>query len=259
MRTMTTVGKAIGVGVLLATAIPAFAITKSGSNSYDFGNGMCGAKGTYSVNVEYYTGVSKLNLASSGDIKFLNKTAKGVGLGIIANASNNKPTGSVTVSYAGYSVNAGSGTASFSVNRTYPVTFISASYNLVLGGIPCTVSGSLGGGASAGLNMSLANTGVGLSGTGSAWGTATASAGVGASALNASLKANATVLKSSITPSITVKPAGGTGKVQLVNDPLSIDFSLVLQSKVLAKTYTWYTYVFANYSQPQQTITLLTF
>jgi hypothetical protein len=237
---------------IFAVAI-ASAATKSGYNSFSFGNSQAGAKGTYSVATEYRTGYSRVALSTTGSVMFLGKTAKGVEFSATSENNNGKKAATYQLSVAGYTVDSGTKSVSYSWNKSVTRTLLSGSAQFVVGPVPVTVSGSTGGGASIGYTFSLSTTGAGISGDASAWANGSASAGVGVTVLNLSLRSDLKLAKTSLRPSVNVTPTAWSGKTLLVYDPVSIDFSIALQT--MKKV--WYSKLLARYSQPSKTITLL--
>lgn len=239
--------------LLVCSTINVQAAKKSGFNSFNFGNKQAGACGSYSVLTENGRGYSLVSLTANGDIMFLNKTAKGIEFNGTSQNVNGKKTTTYSLSLAGYNVDSGSKTASYTWNKPVNRTLLQASASFTLGPVPVTVSGSVGGGANIGYTFELSNSGVGLLGNAGGWATGSASAGIGATFLNLSLQSDLQLAKTSLRPSIRVTPTSWSGGADLGYDPVKIDFYLAL--KTMNKV--WYQHNLASYSQPSKNVSLI--
>lgn len=234
-------------------AVETHASKKNGLNSFTFGNKQAGATGSYSITAENNINYSSVVLATNGNIKFLNKTVKGVEFTATTENNKGKKKAAYSLSLAGYTVDTGTKTVSYTWNKSINRTLVSASANFTVGPVPVIVSGSVGGSSGIGYTLRLDTNGVGLSGKASAWANGSAAAGVGITLLNLSLTSDLQLLKTSLVPSVNVTPTSWNGGANLVYDPLKVDFSLKLKSM----DHTWYSHLLAQYSQPSKTVSLL--
>jgi hypothetical protein len=239
--------------VSLVVSSSALAGTKSGLNSFNFGNAQAGAKGTYSVAVENRNAYSSVSETITGDVMLLGKKTKGVEFNVAVENSNGKKRASYALSLAGYTVDTGAKSVSYAWNKPVNRTLFSASAVVMAGPVPVTVSGSVGGGASMGYKLSLGTTEVALSGGASAWANGSASAGIGVPLLTLSLQADLTLAKTSLSGTLQATPTTMTGNVGLQFDPLKIDFAVVLKSMRVE----WYRYDIAQYSATRRNVSLL--
>ncbi len=242
--------------VLLLLVISAFdvlAATKNGYNSFNFGNNQAGATGAYSIVTTNRNAYSRVDLTATGNVMFLNRTVKGVEFSSTTENSGGRKTAVYSLTIAGYTVDSGTKSASYTWNKPVNRTLIQASATFIVGPIPVTVGGSVGGGANIGYTLQLNTTGVGLVGNASAWAAGSASAGIGVSLLNVALRSDLQLGKTSFTPSINVTPTTWSGEADLVFDPVNINFSIVLQSM----GHPWYQANLANYSAPSKSLVLL--
>jgi hypothetical protein len=235
--------------------IDASAATKSGLNSFNFGNSQAGAKGSYSVNVENRTSYARVNTTANGNVMFLGKTVKGVEFSATAENTAGRKTATYQLSLAGYTVDSGTKTVSYTWSKAVNRTLVDASLLVFVGPVPVTVRGSVGGGASIGYGFTLSTSSVRLDGTASGWANGSASAGVGIPLLNLSLRSDLQLAKTTLNPYATVafSPLTMSGGANLVFDPVKIDFYASLQT--MGKS--WLRYDLASYSQPSKTYALL--
>jgi hypothetical protein len=231
----------------------ASAASKTGLNTFSFGNNLAGASGSYSINVTDRTGFSHTDLAANGTVKFLNRSVKGVEFTAATENNQGRKSATYSLQVVGYTVDSGTKTVSYTWNKGINQTLVSCSLPLMVGPIPVTISGSIGGGASIGYTLQLATTGVGLSGQAAVWESGSASAGVGAPLLNVALRADLTLGKTSLNPSVNVTPTSMSGQANLQFDPVRIDFSVALQS--LGRV--WYQQNLSSYSAPSKTVSLI--
>jgi hypothetical protein len=253
MKNKASVVLAAVFATLIVCGFSAEAATKNGLNSFNFGNSQAGAKGSYSIITQNSTGVSSIQLTATGNVMLLNKTVKGVEFKTTARNSYGTKTSIYSLAIAGYTVDSGTKSISYTWNKPVNRTLLQASATITVGPVPVTVSGSVGGGANIGYTVALSDKGVGLSGNASAWANGSASAGIGVSLLNVSLRSDLQLAKTSFKPSLEVTPTTFSGKADLVFDPVNINLSIALQSMGRI----WYQYNLASFSQPSKTTTLL--
>ncbi|MBM4261563.1 MAG: hypothetical protein FJ145_09040 [Deltaproteobacteria bacterium] len=227
--------------------------TRSGYNSFNFGNSQAGANGTYSVVAENRSNYSRIDLNATGTVKFLNKSAKGVEFTATTENSAGRKSAVYTLQVAGYVVDSGTKSVSYVWSKPINRTLIQTSATVTVGPVPVTISGAVGGGTNIGYTFQLDPAGVGVSGNASAWASGNASAGVGVRGFNVSLRSDLQLAKTSLNPSVRVTPTTWSGSANLVFDPVSINLSIALQTlnRVL------YQLNLANYSAPSSTRTLL--
>jgi hypothetical protein len=248
-----TFPKWLGLGVISLAGVGVLAGTKTGLNSFDFGNEYAGAKGNYTVTVENRPAYARTALAASGSVKFMKRTAKGVDFNATVENNNGKKSAAYSLRVAGYTVDTGSKAVSYTWSKGVNKTLIELSAQLMVGPVPVLLSGSVGGGASIGYTFELSAAGVGVSGQGGAWANGSASAGAGVKLLNLSLRSTLELGKTQLKPGVKVTPTTMSGQVNLVFDPVTIDLGVELRS--LGKT--WYRLDLAKYSAPSKVVTLI--
>lgn len=253
MKKRTSTCLVIAVALLMIRSFDASAGTRNGYNSFSFGNSQAGAKGTYSIITENRTAYSRIQVATTGNVTFLNRSVKGVEFSATTENSAGRKTAVYSLAVAGYTVDSGTRTVSFSWNKPVSRTLVQASATIAVGPVPVTISGSVGGGANIGYALQLDSVGVGLSGSAGAWASGSASAGVGVSLLNVALRSDLQLAKTSCNPSVKVTPTAWSGGANLVFDPVSINFAVALQSM----NRVWYQANLANYSAPSRNLRLL--
>ncbi len=240
--------------LIAVCASTASAGSKNGLNSFDYGNEYAGAKGNASVDVSNRSGYARTAQMASGKVKFLKKTVPGVDFSATLENSNGRKSASYTLQVAGYTVDTGTKTASYNWSKTANKTLVSTSVGIVVGPVPVTLKGSVGGGGSVGYSFTFSATGVGVSGEASAFATGSASAGVGVPLLNLSLRSDLQLGKTTLKPAVTVTPTSWSGNAKLVFDPVKIDVGVVLQTN----NRVWYRQDLASYSAPSKNVALLT-
>lgn len=248
----TCISTLIAVAVLVIVS-SADAKTKSGLNSFTFGNSNAGASGTYSVNVENRTGYSHADLSADGTVKILGKSIKAVTFNAASENNNGKKTATYALGVANYTVDSGSKSATYAWSREKTCTLASASGVFTVGPVPVTVNASVGGGGQVGYSLALSASGIGLTGGGSAWGTGTASGGIGVPLLNLALKSDLQMMKTGLNAGLNVTPTTWSGNTYLSYDPLKIDFSIALMSG----SKVWYSYLLGSYAQSSKTVYLV--
>lgn len=239
--------------MIAAFATTAFAGSKNGLNTFDFGNENAGAKGNYSVTVSNGPKYAQTVITATGKVKFLKKTVPGVDFSATLENSNGRKTANYTLKVAGYVVDTGAKATSFVWKKVANKTLVSAAVGIVVGAVPVTLQGSVGGGGSVGLNFQLSTTGVGVSGEAAVFSNGSASAGVGVPVLNIALRSDLQMGKTSLKPSLTVEPTKWSGNAKLVFDPVKIDLGVVLQTK----NRVWYRQDLASYAAPSKSVALL--
>jgi hypothetical protein len=249
-----------GQSIILAAAITlsgfsAMAASKNGLNSFDFGNSYAGAKGSYSITAENRSGYSKTALNANGTVKFLAKSVKGVDFTATVENSNGRKSANYSLQVAGYTVDSGTKSVSYTWNKGVNQTFVSCSMPIAVGPVPVTISGSCGGGASISYTLQLNPSGVGLSGAAAGWATGSASAGVGVPVLNVALRSDLQLGRTSLNPLVTITPSAMSGQANLVFEPVKIDLGVVLQSG----NKVWYRQDLASYSAPSRSVSLIRF
>ena len=239
--------------IIAAFATTAFAGSKKGLNTFDFGNESAGAKGSYEIAVSNAPKYARTVITASGKVKFLKKTVPGVDFSATLENSNGRKTANYTLKVAGYVVDTGAKAASYNWSKVANKTLVSAAVGIVVGAVPVTLQGSVGGGGSVGLNFQLSTTGVGVSGEAAVFSNGSASAGVGVPVLNIALRSDLQMGKTSLKPSLTVEPTKWSGNAKLVFDPVKIDLGVVLQTK----NKVWYRQDLASYAAPSKSVALL--
>jgi hypothetical protein len=237
--------------VAAMSVMEASARSASGSKGFNFGNRCAGANGAYTVATENRTGYSRLSATANGNVMFLNRTVKGVEFTANAENSNGRKTATYQLCVAGYTVDSGAKTASFTWNKPVNRTLVDASMLVWVGPVPVTVRGSVGGGASIGYTVTLATSGVGLNGNASAWANGSASAGAGIPLLNLALRSDLQLAKTSLQPYINVTATSMSGGANLVFDPVNICFYVTMQT--VGKSWC----DLGSYTQPGTTVALL--
>ena len=247
-------GAAIVVAFALAiSGSEVLATTRNGSNSFAFGNRQAGANGSYAVTVANGPGYSSANLNAAGSVTLLNRTVKGVEFNATAQNSNGRKTCSYALSLAGYTVDTGSKSITYTWNKSVNRTLLTASAMVMAGPVPVTVSGAVGGGASIGYTFSLNTGSVGLDGSAAGWANGSASAGLGVPGFNLSLQADLTLARSSLNAGLQITPAALSGSTYLGFDPLRVDFGVALKALGVVV----YRYDLGHYATPSRSCALL--
>ena len=246
--------KFVALTVALAMVSTARAVSRNGYNSFSFGNSQAGAMGSYSITAENGGGCAKTSINANGSVSFLNRTARGVDFTATVQNCNGQKTSIWNLQVAGYTVDSGARTVSYTWTKSINQTLVSASLPIMVGPVPVTLSGSVGGGAAVGYSFGLGTTSVSLSGSGAAWANGSASAGVGVPLLSLALRSSLQLANTSLNPYVNVTTTGMSGGAQLVFNPVQIDLAVTL----LSMSHVWYQYTLASYSAPSRTLQLLT-
>lgn len=253
-RTRILSGRAIVLAASLGVlGFSAMGTTRSGLNSFSFGNSDAGATGSYEINVANSPGYARTALAASGTVKFLNRSVKGVAFTAATQNSNGSKSANYCLQVAGYTVDSGTKSVSYTWSKQVNATLISCSLPIMVGPVPVTISGSVGGSANIGYTLQLSTSGVGVSGQAAAWASGSASAGVGVTLLNLSLVADLQLGTTSFNPSVTVTPTSLSGQANLGFTPVNIDLSVAL----LSCGHVWYSQNLASYTAPSRTVSLI--
>lgn len=232
-------GACLAFAGLTANATPTYRV---GSYSFNYGNEWAGASGLLSASAgndrrdcwskdfSGKSGYSRAYFSAIGDVTFLKQGLHAVEF--VTCAVNNYGNKSATYSLqlAGYNVDSGYKTQSYNwIKYTNNTTFWSGEATYVLSGIPITVKGKVGGGASIGYELQLPDSGAGLAGWASTWLSGEAAAGVEAYGFGVELVVDVDSLgKTTIQPSLKATPTTLSGKVDLVFDPIDIGLDLAL-------------------------------
>ncbi len=230
------------------------AVIKNGAYSFSFGNSQAGASGSFSASAENAVGLAKTSIKANGSVKFLNQTIKGVDFTATAQSVKGVKTSTYNLQVAGYTVDSGTRTVSYTWSKGISKTLVAASLPIMVGPIPVTISGSVGGGASIGYTFTLAAASVGLTGSGAAWANGSASAGLGVPLLRIALRSTLQLANTSLNPYVNVTTTGMSGGARLVFNPVQIDLGVA----VLSFNTVLYQYTLASYTAPSRTVQLFT-
>ena len=225
-------------------------------HTYDLGNSWAGAYGTFSVGAmnrrqlqrtfnASETGWANASVSAVAGVKLVQQRIEAVNLNFAVNDDNGPtrlgPTNlncflfrlpvparycSRALSVGGHTVDSGTTSQSCSSSSSHNTTFWSGSATAMVGWVPVTVSGSVGGGYSLNYTLSLPANGAGISAAPSVWTSATASAGVGAFGCGVGLCSKFQLGTLGYNPSVTVTPTTITGQANLSMTPVSIDLDL---------------------------------
>lgn len=204
--------------------------SKTGLNTFDFGNSQAGAKGSYKITTANSSGTASVDMEATGTVKFLAKSVKGVEFTTSVKNVKGKKSANFSLKVAGYTVDSGTKSASYTWIKEANRTLVTASLTTMVGPVPVTISGSVGGGASISCTLELSTTGGGVSGNASSWANGSASAGVGVTLLQLALQSDLTLGKTSLNPSLSVTPSKMSGQATLNFDAVKIDLAVVLKT-----------------------------
>ena len=231
------------------------AATKQGMRSFDIGNQWAGAQGSYSLAGANRAKYAHSELGVGGSVRFLKMTAKAVEFSATVENNNGTKTAVYRLDVAGVTVDSGRKSATYKWSKPVAKTLVQGSVPVMLGPVPVTLRGSVGGGASIGYSLGLSASGASLDGSASTWMTGSASAGLGVPLLNLALRSDLQLGTTTLQAGVQVTPSVLSGRADLVFDPVKIDLGLAVQSggKVL------YRQDLASYSASSKNTNLVRF
>ena len=180
-------------------------------------------------------------------------SVSGVNFTLSVENSNGRKLSSCSLEVAGYKVDSGTQTRSYNWSKGMNQTLIVGALPLMVGPVPVTIAGSVGGGGNVGFNETFNKDAVGVSGQTAVWVSGSASAGVGAPFLNVALRADLQLGKTSLNALVSVAPGTMSGRATLDFDPVNIDLGVVVQSG----NKVWYRQDLAKYAAPSNSVPLL--
>src|SRR5690606_19955474 len=202
----------------------------------------------FPIQISNQNGCRTIKISAKGTVKFLKQSGTAAEVEVSAKSCDDGTRkGSAKAKLAGFSVAVDESSVSFSWEKNFSKSLISASTTVWVGPVPVTLKGSVAGTLSAKILLSITSNGVGLSGPLSASMKGTASGSVGLPGYNLGLEAVLELLKTTLTPLVNATKSALSGSITICFEPIIIKLNL--------KASLWpfsYTHNLANYSAARE-------
>jgi hypothetical protein len=220
-----------GTAVLIAVPGHLAGATLSGSYPFRFGNEQASASGSFHGAATNGPGYADLLLRAQAGVRFLGVYVPGVGVMSRVVNSGGRRSATFQVVINGYIVDSETRSVSWTWSKSLPRTLVTSPPLMIwVGPVPVTLRGSIGGGASGSLSLTLSASAAGASGSLSVWANGSASAGVGVPGYNASLRATLELLKSTVSAGFSATFTSLGGHVTLTFQPMRVVLEVVVRA-----------------------------